>query len=190
MKAPSNATKIGFERTVNQTDFANRKISSIPFPLVYYFLMEYAVILANFMLIGAILRGKLWIRVPVLSILAALSTIETPLLYWGFAHLPRYNYFLLYYAIDLISITLTVLCTIQFFPTQLRLISISMLIFLGIESLEWIFLITKNHALRIQVAQLERPMNLLFIIVWTFMIYNYTNEERRHNERTYRTSSS
>ena len=145
--------------------------------------MEYADIIANLSLSLMIVRGKLWTRVPFLSMFATLSAIETPVLYWSYTHLSKSDYFLLFYGIDLISIALTILTVIQLFGTQLRLISISMGIFLGIEALEWYFLITNRKVLRCETAKLEVPMNLLFILLWTFLIYRYTRNERRPNAR-------
>jgi hypothetical protein len=148
--------------------------------------MEFLCILLNLALVGMILRGNLWSRVPYLSILATLSAIETPLLYWGFAHLSRSDYFSLFYGIDMLSITLTILTAIQLFPTQLRLLSLSMWVFLTVEGLEWYFLCTNQPPFRRKMAQIERPINLFFILIWAILIYQYTSYERRlANERTY-----
>lgn len=144
--------------------------------------MEYANIAANLALIGVILRGKLWSRVPFLSILATLSLFETPLLYWGYSHLGVSEYFKLFYGIALITFALSTASVIHLWSTQLRLISLSMVILMTMDCITWVFIILNNQTARYQMSQLERPVNLLFDVVWIIIIYGYTNNERRHND--------
>jgi len=143
--------------------------------------MEYIAILADILLLIAIIKGNLWARLSWLSMLAFLSAAETPVLFWSFHHLSHTDYFRLFYGVDLLTMALTLLSAIQIWGTRLRLISASMWILLVVDWMVWYFLVIGQNLYRRRMQDFESIANLVLVVIWEGIIFRYAAYERRTN---------
>jgi hypothetical protein len=140
--------------------------------------MQIAAILIHLLLIAALIHRRVWSKLPYLSLIALLGLGCTPLLHYGFAHLDVGPYTWLYYAVDELMAVLYLLSILQVRCTRLDAIAFSQTVYLTIKLLAWFLLWRKLDSARIALIGVMRPLNLLFLVFWAFLVWHYETERR------------
>lgn len=161
------------------TFFQASRGNCIPFFAPRYNLfMQIAAIALHLLLIAALVRRRSWTKLPYLSLIALMGLSCTPLLHYAFAHLEVGPYTWLYYAVDEIMAVLYVFSILQVRCTRLDAIAFSQTVYLTIKLLAWFLLWRKLDSARVALISVMRPLNLLFIAFWAFMVWHYGTERR------------
>lgn len=136
-------------------------------------------IITHSLLIAVLFYRRAWQHVPILALIALLGLGGTPLLHYAYHHIPKHEYFYLYYSFDPLMAVLYVCCIWHFYRTSLAAIAYSQAVYLGIKCVEWYFLWRHLSVCRFNVATVMRPINIFTILFWVWVIWRYDGEQRR-----------
>lgn len=123
---------------------------------------------------------KAWNHVPWLVLIVLLGLGFTPLLHYASPYLSKLEYFRLYYAVDALMFVLYAVCAWHLSQTILSAISASQLFYLGMKTISWVYVCSRLENCRYVMALIMRPVNLLLIAFWVWIIWRYDSDERRN----------
>lgn len=143
-------------------------------------LFALATIAVHITLAIVLFRRKAWHHVPWLVLIVLLGLGFTPLLHYANPRLSKLGYFRLYYVIDALMFVLYAVCAWRLSKTLLSAISASQIFYLGMKTISWVYVCSRLENCRYVMALIMRPVNLLLIAFWVWVIWRYDSDERRN----------
>ena len=143
-------------------------------------LFALVVIVVHIALAAVLFYRKAWSHVPWLVLIVLLGLGFTPLLHYASPHLSKLGYFRLYYGIDALMFVLYAVCAWRLSKTVLSTISVSQVFYLGMKTISWVYVCSRLENCRYVMALIMRPVNLLLIAFWVWVIWRYDRGERRN----------